>query len=36
MSANFFNWESKYSVNSDVIDNQHKKLIEITNDLFVI
>ena len=29
-----FKWTDEYSVNSEVLDNQHKKLFEITNLLF--
>ena len=26
-------WSQQYSINSDLVDNQHKKLIEIINDM---
>ena len=29
-----FSWYNKYSINNDVIDNQHKKLFDIFNNLF--
>ncbi|MCP4460296.1 MAG: hemerythrin family protein [Cytophagales bacterium] len=29
----FFNWEEKYNINISAIDNQHKKLAELINQL---
>lgn len=34
MSKNFVLWEDEYSVKLDEIDNQHKKLISILNELY--
>lgn len=35
MSNNLFNWDKNFSVGNDEMDNQHKKLIEIINELFI-
>lgn len=34
MESGFFKWEDKYSVKSEMLDNQHKKLIETINELY--
>lgn len=34
MAADFFPWEDKYSVNSDILDEQHKKLFKLVNELY--
>jgi hemerythrin len=30
----FFDWDDKYSVKIDAIDTQHKKIVELMNELF--
>lgn len=34
MSSKYFVWSDKYSVNSAVLDAQHKKLFDISNELY--
>ena len=35
MSQTFFKWKEEYSVNIREIDNQHKVLVEMLNDLYM-
>lgn len=35
MSNNLFNWDKNFSVGNDEMDFQHKKLIDIINELFI-
>jgi len=35
MSNNLFNWDENFSVGNDEMDFQHKKLIDIINELFI-
>ncbi len=34
MGAEFFKWSDEYSVSSEVLDNQHKQLFALTNELY--
>lgn len=34
MALDFFKWENKYSVEIDEIDNQHKKIVHMLNELY--
>jgi hemerythrin len=34
MDDDIFTWQDEYSVDFEVIDNQHKQLVKMTNDLF--
>ena len=34
MAAQFFKWDNSYSVNSDILNEQHQELFRITNDLY--